>query len=192
MSGACDFDMRLFCCRGCFGGAGALAFCFEPVCCPGTNSTASACNWACDKPVCVSCPPNCLPSAVRRSGWSPRPPRPPPRPLPPRRVLFRGALSDAGVSEGVEAVWMDVGFWDDGATEAGLNSRESDTLAAPPLPPRRDPLGRRGLDLGADCDCVAAWPEGSAMMASVVEAVAPVDRAISSVSLRKDSRCANV
>ena len=71
---------------------------------------------------------------------------------------------------------MDDGGWVAGATDAGLNSKESDALPAPPLPPRLDPLGRRGLDLGVDCDCVAAWPEASAcMVASVVVTVIPVE-----------------
>lgn len=83
---------------------------------------------------------------------------------------------------------MDGAVWDDGATDAGLNSRDSDTLAAPPLP-RLDPLGRRGLDLWADCDCVAAWPEASAcIVASVVEAVACVDARMFSMSSVKNTK----
>lgn len=87
---------------------------------------------------------------------------------------------------------MEGALWDDGATEAGLNSRDSDTLAAPPLP-RLGPLGRRGLDLGADCDCEAVWPEASAcMVAGVVEAVVPFDVVMFSVSLLKDLRRAGI
>jgi hypothetical protein len=95
--------MRLFCCRGCFGVA--LALVLDVADCPGTNSAASACSWACVmvESACVSWPPNCLPSAVRRSGWAPRPPRP----LPRRDVWFREALFEVEAS-GV--AWLTVGF----------------------------------------------------------------------------------
>jgi hypothetical protein len=116
-----------------------------------------------------------------------------------RRIAFRRRCVDqvdchvrhhVRLPDGVEAVWLDGGVWVAGATDAGLNSRESDALPAPPLPPRFGPLGRRGLFLGADCDCAAAWPEASAcMVASVVETVVPVEAVMFLVSSCKSSKC---
>lgn len=155
--------MRRFCCRGCFGAA--LALDFGAVCCPGTNSAASACSCAGVMAAfaCVSWPPNCLPSAVRRSAWFPRPP---PRPLPRRDGPFRLALFDE-VDSGV--AWFAAGGWAEGATDAGLKFKDSEAVA-PPLP-RFEPLGRRGLDRGVDCVCEAGCAEASACMIAMFGAV---------------------